>query len=77
MKKMITEGGDPKSENHRFKDVPTFGESFYDRFLPFFLVSRTGTPSPIKETLWVRPISSGAGPKWDELCFSSQTNWIS
>jgi integrase len=35
MKKMVTDGGDPKAENHRFKDVPTFGEFFYERFLPF------------------------------------------
>ena len=35
MKKMVTEGGDPKAENHRFKDIPTFGEFFRERFLPF------------------------------------------
>jgi integrase len=40
MKKMVTEGGDPKAENHRFKDVPTFGEFFHERFLPFVKVRK-------------------------------------
>jgi len=35
MKKMVIEGGDPKVENHRFKDIPTFAEFFHERFLPF------------------------------------------
>ena len=35
MKQMVTEGGDPKVESHRFKDVPTFGAFVAERYLPY------------------------------------------
>jgi len=35
MKQMVTEGGDPKVESHRFKDVPTFGDFVAERYLPY------------------------------------------
>lgn len=35
MKQMVSEGGDPKVENHRFKDVPTFGAFVAERYLPY------------------------------------------
>ena len=35
MSKMVTEGGDPKVESHRFKDVPTFGDFVAERYLPY------------------------------------------
>ena len=40
MKKMLTEGGDPKVENHRFKDVPTFGEFVSERYLPYAMARK-------------------------------------
>lgn len=35
MKQMVSEGGDPKLESHRFKDVPGFGEFVAERYLPY------------------------------------------
>lgn len=35
MKQMVAEGGDPKVENHRFKDVPTFGVFVAERYMPY------------------------------------------
>ena len=35
MRRMVSEGGDPKVETHRFREVPTFGEFVRDRYLPF------------------------------------------
>lgn len=35
MNKMLEEGGDPKVESHRFKDVPTFGDFVAERYLPY------------------------------------------
>jgi len=35
MRQMVIEGGDPKVESHRFKDVPTFGDFVRDRYLPY------------------------------------------
>ena len=35
MKQMVNEGGDPKLESHRFKDVPTFGDFVAERYLPY------------------------------------------
>lgn len=35
MSKMVTEGGDPKVESHRFNDVPTLGEFVAERYLPY------------------------------------------
>ena len=35
MKQMVAEGGDPKVESHRFKDVPTFGDFVAERYLPY------------------------------------------
>ena len=35
MKQMLAEGGDPKVENHRFKDVPTFGVFVAERYMPY------------------------------------------
>lgn len=35
MKQMVIEGGDPKVESHRFKDVPTFGAFVAERYLPY------------------------------------------
>ena len=32
---MVTEGGDPKLESHRFRDVPTFGDFVAERYLPY------------------------------------------
>ena len=34
MRKMVDEGGDPKLESHRFKDIPSFAEFIRDRFIP-------------------------------------------
>ncbi len=34
MKQMVNEGGDPKVEHHRFRDVPTFAEFVAERYLP-------------------------------------------
>ncbi len=34
-KQMVTEGGDPKVESHRFKDVPTFAAFVAERYLPY------------------------------------------
>jgi integrase len=35
MKAMVTEGGDPKVERHRFRDTPTFAALVQDRYLPY------------------------------------------
>ena len=35
MKQMVTEGGDPKVESHRLKDVPTFSDFVAERYLPY------------------------------------------
>ena len=35
MKQMVTEGGDPKLESHRFKDVPTLAAFVAERYLPY------------------------------------------
>ena len=35
MKQMVAEGGDPKLESHRFRDVPTLGEFVAERYLPY------------------------------------------
>ena len=35
MLQMVIEGGDPKLESHRFRDVPTFGEFVAERYLPY------------------------------------------
>ncbi|MDP1644765.1 MAG: tyrosine-type recombinase/integrase [Thiobacillus sp.] len=35
MRQMVCEGGDPKRESHRFKDVPSFGEFVAERYLPY------------------------------------------
>ena len=35
MKQMVIEGGDPKVESHRFKDVPIFGDFVRDRYQPY------------------------------------------
>ncbi len=35
MKQMVAEGGDPKLESHRFKDVPTLGDFVAERYLPY------------------------------------------
>ncbi len=35
MKQMVIEGGDPKLESHRFRDVPTFGKFVSERYLPY------------------------------------------
>jgi len=35
MRQMVSEGGDPKVESHRFRDVPTFGEFVAERYLPY------------------------------------------
>ena len=35
MRQMVAEGGDPKLESHRFRDVPTFGEFVAERYLPY------------------------------------------
>jgi len=35
MKLMVSQGGDPKVENHRFKDVPTFAAFVAERYLPY------------------------------------------
>jgi len=32
---MVIEGGDPKLESHRFRDVPTFGDFVAERYLPY------------------------------------------
>lgn len=34
MKQMVNEGGDPKVEQHRFRDVPMFAEFVAERYLP-------------------------------------------
>ena len=35
MKQMVTEGGDPKVESHRFKEIPSLAEFVQDRYLPY------------------------------------------
>ena len=35
MKLMVKDGGDPKKEGYRFKDVPTFGKFVDERYLPY------------------------------------------
>ena len=35
MKLMVKDGGDPKKEAYRFKDVPTFGRFVSERYLPY------------------------------------------
>ena len=35
MKLMLTEGGDPKGESHRFKDIPTLRAFVRERYLPY------------------------------------------
>jgi len=35
MKRMVQEGGDPKVEARRFKDVPIFGDFIRDHYLPY------------------------------------------
>lgn len=36
MRQMVAEGGDPKLESHRFRDVPTFVAEFVaERYLPY------------------------------------------
>ena len=35
MRQMVSEGGDPKLESHRFRDVPTFGAFVAERYLPY------------------------------------------
>ncbi len=35
MRQMVSEGGDPKLESHRFKDVPIFGAFVEERYLPY------------------------------------------
>jgi len=35
MKIMLAEGGDPKGESHRFKDIPTLSAFVRDRYLPY------------------------------------------
>lgn len=40
MKQMVTEGGDPKLESRRFKDVPTVQEFVTERFIPYIQVHK-------------------------------------
>ena len=35
MKQLVKEGGDPKVEGYRFKDIPTFSAFVQERYLPF------------------------------------------
>ncbi|MDP1607468.1 MAG: tyrosine-type recombinase/integrase [Rhodocyclaceae bacterium] len=35
MRQMVAEGGDPKLESHRFRDVPSFGTFVAERYLPY------------------------------------------
>ena len=34
MKRMVSEGGDPRREQHRFQEVPAFGDFVRERYLP-------------------------------------------
>ena len=40
IKMLVTEGGDPIVERHRFKDVPTFAEMVRDRYIPFVKIKK-------------------------------------
>ena len=35
MQQMVNDGGNPKIESHRFKDVPTFAEFVRNRYMPY------------------------------------------
>ena len=40
IKLLVSEGGDPIAERHRFKDVPTFAEMVQDRYLPYVKIKK-------------------------------------